>query len=434
MKLDFNNKKAMDIGTGTFNFVRVLMDAPTGGAEIDECLLAAARIKDNDRESWIRQWWSLGEKTLKTAEQAMQRGWTIPARQAYLRANNYFRAAIYYVPYSDARLNSYIKLSRECFQQAAKLFSPAIEAVEIPFGTARLPGYFLAAGQPQSPTLIAMNGLDSTNEEMVHWVGFAAVARGWNFLTFEGPGQWGALQMNPALYMRQDFEAPTKAVVDYLIQRNEVDPDRIALIGYSWGAQFAVRAVAFEKRIRACIASGLVIDTFDAWAATTPAVMRSDLVFSWLEKSNLQLFGVTNSFRRALGVSGKPHELFEAVRPYTVSDTASKLQCPLLLLYGEAEYAQSNEAVALKMLRYLSELTCPITYHEFRYEAGWAASHCQIGGLSLVQTVIFDWLEKTVNTRERLLEASSPQALLMNKYLKSRAAKKLLQGIRLSLV
>ena len=41
MKLDFSK---MDIGTFQFNFVRTVMVASTGGAEVSDCLKAAALI------------------------------------------------------------------------------------------------------------------------------------------------------------------------------------------------------------------------------------------------------------------------------------------------------------------------------------------------------------------------------------------------------
>ncbi|CAG0927711.1 hypothetical protein TFLX_00573 [Thermoflexales bacterium] len=63
-----------------------------------------------------------------------------------------------------------------------------------------------------------MNGGDSTNEELVHWLGFAAVARDWNCLTFEGSGQWSVLQRYPEKFMWPDYEVPMKAVVDYLVR------------------------------------------------------------------------------------------------------------------------------------------------------------------------------------------------------------------------
>ena len=185
------------------------------------------------------------------------------------------------LPPTDDRLGQYLTLSRELFHKAAKLFAPPIEMIEIPCGDARLPGYFLSAGQSKRPTLIALNGGDSTNEELVHWIGFAAVARGWNCFVFEGPGQWSALQLNPGLFLRPDYEVPVKAVVDYLTRRNDVDTDNIALIGYSLGSLLAARAVAFEKRISTCIVDGLVIDVGEAWEAVWPsALQKASQVFS----------------------------------------------------------------------------------------------------------------------------------------------------------
>ena len=69
MKLDFSK---MDIGTFQFNFVRALMVAPTGGAEVSECLQAAAAIQDHDEESWVCAWAGLAEKTMRIGEIALR--------------------------------------------------------------------------------------------------------------------------------------------------------------------------------------------------------------------------------------------------------------------------------------------------------------------------------------------------------------------------
>jgi pimeloyl-ACP methyl ester carboxylesterase len=406
MKLGFGNK-AMDIGTPAFNFVRTLMVAGTGGAEINECLLVAEKIGRNDEESWIREWVRAAENACRVADQAVQSGQAVTARQAYLRASNYYRAAMFSLPHTDARLDSYLTSSRECFHRAAKLFSPQIEVVDIPFGDARLPGYFLSAGQPKRPTLLVLNGGDSTNEEMVHWLGFAAVARGWNCMTFEGPGQWSALQLNPGLLMRPDYEVPVKAVVDYLVERDDVDPDKIALYGPSLGSLLAARTVAFEERLCACVCDGLVVDVYEAWHAVWPRMLQNapprifDIVFTLLEQMSPQLRGLTNRFRWMFGVS-KPHEVIEAWRPYNIKDLAPRIRCPLLVLYGEAELAQSDQRVALSALRFIKNLTCPVTIRMFGFDEGWAASHCQIGALVPMQAVVFDWLNKAARGKHPL--------------------------------
>ncbi|MEP7285096.1 MAG: alpha/beta hydrolase [Chloroflexota bacterium] len=428
MKLDFS-QKAMDIGTSSFNFVRTMMVAGTGGAELSECLLTAERIKDNNDESWIKEWAHTAEHVAQIAEQAMQAGQTVTARQAYLRASNYYRTAMFSLPHTDARLDNYLTLSREYFQKASKLLSPQVETVTIPLGEARLPGYFLSAGQPKRPTLIALNGGDSTNEELVHWLGFAAVARGWNFLTFEGPGQWSAMQLNPGLLMRPDYEVPVKAAVDYLVQRDEVDADKIALYGPSLGSVLAVRAAAFEDRIKACIVSGLIVDVYEGWHAVWPSVLQNarpstfDIVFTGLEKVSPQLHGMANHFRWMLGVS-KPHEIIDAWKPYNIKDLAPKLHCPLLLMYGEAEAAQSNEKVGLSVLRFVKELSTSTTMHLFTFDDGWAASHCQIGALAPLQALVFDWLDKAINGNGQL-PAQDMDAVLdvFTKYMRSNEAK-----------
>lgn len=400
MKLDFS-KKTMDIGTFPFNLMRTLMVAGTGGADVNECLLVAEKIKDNNIESWVQEWAVIADQVAGTADRAAQSGQVVTARQAYLRASNYYRSAMFSLPYTDERLSRYLTLSRECFHQAARLSSPPVEVMDVPFGEAHLPGYFLPAGRAKAPTLIALNGGDSTNEEMVHWLGFAAVARGWNYLTFEGPGQWSALQLNPGLTIRPDYEAPLKVFLDYLVQREEVDPGKIALFGPSLGSLLAVRATAFEDRICACICSGLIADFYEGWHAVWPRVLQNaspgtfDAVFTGLEKVSPQLHGLANHLRWMMGVS-KPHEIIEACRPFNVSDLAAKMRRPMLLLYGEGEAAQSNELVGLSVLRFISNLACPFSVRLFGFEEGWAATHCQVGALAPLQTVVFDWLDKAV--------------------------------------
>jgi hypothetical protein len=144
VKLNFS-KKTMDIGTFPFNFVRTLMVAGTGGAEVSECLLVASRVKDGDQESWVRQWARTAQQVRRAANAAMEAGQEVTARHAYLRASNYYRTAMFSLPHTDARLDDYLRLSRECFHAAAPLFTPPIEVLEIPFEGARLPGYFVPA-------------------------------------------------------------------------------------------------------------------------------------------------------------------------------------------------------------------------------------------------------------------------------------------------
>jgi 2,6-dihydroxypseudooxynicotine hydrolase len=56
-----------------------------------------------------------------------------------------------------------------------------------------------------------------------------------------------------------------RAVVDYALERPEVDAERSAIWGTSLGGYYAPRAAAFEKRIKACIALGGPYDWEHNW-------------------------------------------------------------------------------------------------------------------------------------------------------------------------
>lgn len=173
------------------------------------------------------------------------------------------------------------------------------------------------------------------------------------------------------------------------------------------GATFAARAAAFEKRICACFCDGLVTDVDAAWLAVMPAVVRNaptglfDWLFKSFEKVSPQLAGFANHYRFVFNVN-EPHEIFETWKPYNVNRLAPMIDCPLLLIYGEAELAQSGEAVGLGVIRWMRELKAPLTIRAFGYDEGWAATHCQVGAISSMQALVFDWLEVAVDDPARL--------------------------------
>ena len=104
--------------------------------------------------------------------------------------------------------------------------------------------------------MIMFNGLDSTKEHMYnseHWAELAA--RGISTLMVDPPGSGEALRLQ-GLTSRVDSEAWATACVDYLETRDDVDPTRIGLVGWSLGGYYAPRAAAFEKRLALVVAWG----------------------------------------------------------------------------------------------------------------------------------------------------------------------------------
>jgi len=444
MKLNFLD---MDIGTLAFRFVRSLMVAGTGGAEINECLLALEKAQDDSDENWVLEWEKIAEKVLHHARKAEQSGQEISARNAYFRASNYYRTAMFSLPPTDERLFEYLTLNRELFHKALKHSASKAEIVEIPFGKVILPGYYISAepeGATKRPTLIALNGGDSCNEETFHWMGFTAAERGWNCLTFEGPGQWSALQLNPNLPLHVEWEEELAAAVDYLLQRSDVDADHICLMGFSLSTMLASRAVAFEKRIRACVLSGgPIVDVNEAYEAVLPPEIQQaepevrDSMFAMMEKAEPRLASFANHYRWVFGIPDATiSQLMAAWKPFNIKELSNKIECPVLSIMGEAEIMQTDMITTVGIMQFISELQCPFSLKIYGIEEdGWAASHCQMGALSDMTDLVFDWLDNASKDKSEIIKSyTEPDWSLITKYHNSRELDEILHRIRLHIV
>jgi dipeptidyl aminopeptidase/acylaminoacyl peptidase len=74
-----------------------------------------------------------------------------------------------------------------------------------------------------------------------------------NVISFDGAGQ-SAARHRDGLLFRPDWEHVISPVLDWTLERADVDGNRVALLGISMGGYFVARAAAFEHRLAACIA------------------------------------------------------------------------------------------------------------------------------------------------------------------------------------
>lgn len=404
MKVDFTEKL---IGGFNYEFVRGVSAVGTGMAELGECFETMNYVRKGDFESWIEHWSATADRVSAFAARQLEAGDKLSARNAYLRASNYYRMAVFYAAHSNPRHTILWMRSKECFQQMIPLSSRPIECVDIEFGGARLPAYFISASEGVRPTLIALGGFDSTMEEIYGWIGTVAAEYGWHCFIFEGPGQWGALKANPGLIFRADYEKPVSAVVDYLLTRRDVDPDRLALIGYSAGGYFAPRAASGEHRVKACICNTLVVDCGEAARAALGPLRHYpqllDTMFNLAMKLRPALRWGFQHSQWTLGIE-KPHEWLEAYRNFTLKGREDRLVNPMLFLFGEDDiisFAASTKAIVVGLLDFILSLPCDSSVHVFSPSQG-ASSHCQMGGLSYAHSVIFKWLNETLCGKQRI--------------------------------
>ena len=395
MKVDFGNKV---VGGFNYEFIRCVSTLSSGSAEFGECMETMERIKDNDFESWITQWGKTAEYVEGYARRQLANGDNIAARKAFLRASNYYRTACFYAHHTDQRHRGLWRKSVESFHSMIELAEHPIEKVEINFEDAKLSGYYMPSGQENRPTLIAIGGFDSTMEEVYCWIGAPAREHGWNCLIFEGPGQWSALMNNPGLIFRPDYENPVGAAVDYLLTRDDIDSDKIAIIGYSMGGYLCVRG-ALDPRIKACIPNTLVVDCGAAaregmkWLLKSDALM--DKALKAIMKRNTAARWGFNHSSWVLGINTAA-EWVRVYEKFTLLGAEAPLRGkPMLFVFSEDDIqssAASSKHIVNGLLDYIDSLDCPRYIRLFTKQEG-ASSHCQMGGMSYAQASIFSWLD-----------------------------------------
>lgn len=116
----------------------------------------------------------------------------------------------------------------------------------------------------------------------------ARIERGYNVLTFDGPGQYGPIHRE-RMPFRTDWEAVVTPIVDFALSLPGVDPERIVLMGVSMGGVLAPRAAAFEKRITALVADGGIYDCGAPQIAAVPPDQREAFVAALNQKEAPEL-------------------------------------------------------------------------------------------------------------------------------------------------
>ncbi|MFD8866518.1 alpha/beta hydrolase family protein [Streptomyces sp. NPDC059590] len=208
-------------------------------------------------EAWSVRWAATAARIERIGRDALAAGHRVSAREALLRASNYYRTADFYRrenPAADAESARLAEASQQTFADAAALLDTPARALRIPYEDTTLPAYlFLVdeSGTPR-PTLLYHGGYDSTLEENYLALAAGALRRGYNVLAFDGPGQ-GSTVREQGLHFRPDWEAVVTPAVDFALTLPEVDPERLTLVGTSLGGYLAARAAAFEHRIAACV-------------------------------------------------------------------------------------------------------------------------------------------------------------------------------------
>ncbi|MGH9064501.1 MAG: alpha/beta hydrolase family protein [Acidimicrobiales bacterium] len=256
--------------------------------------------------SWCRTWSRWAEAHRRRGDEAWAAGSTQTAGEAYLRAALYYHWASFLFVHDSGQFRAALEEMAKCWAMAAPCVEPPMEIIDVSFEGATLPGYLrVPRGGSRPPLVLLLPGADSTKEELYD-LGEHIVRRGLAVAAFDGPGH-GLVSFD--LKLRPDYEVPIAAMLDRLVAREDIDAQRVAVGGISYGGLFACRAAAHDDRVKAVL-------SMSSWY--TPAGRYATM--DTLSRTGLRQY-----------MGEDPAAVQDAM---TLAGVADRITVPLLQVYG----------------------------------------------------------------------------------------------------
>lgn len=214
-------------------------------------------IKTADKDEWAAAFIAVADRYMAEGK-SLETGDRTKANADYIRAWRLYSFGRWPIPASPGKQRSYAK-AIEAFLAHARFWDPPLEVVQIPFEGSEITAYLRLPKSTHrpAPLVIAVNGLDSRKEDLSE--SFSAILPfGIGFLAVDGPGTGQA-----PIRASETAERMLSRVIDYAQSRPEIDKNRIAIHGVSWGAYWATKLAVVERtRLRGASAQSPPTDGF----------------------------------------------------------------------------------------------------------------------------------------------------------------------------
>ncbi|MHB1987793.1 MAG: alpha/beta hydrolase family protein [Acidimicrobiales bacterium] len=276
------------------------------------------RAEVTDYDQWCATWSRWAEAHIERGDEALRARRHRSAGEAYIRAGLFFHWGSFLFAHDLSQLRAALEGSARSFEKAAPLVEPPMELIDVPFEGVQLHGYLRVPPCTEPPPLVLLlPGADSTKEELFN-LGEHMVSRGLAVAAFDGPGQ-GLVSFE--MKLRPDYEIAVSAMLDSLVDRPDIDGERVAVAGISYGGLFACRAAAFDERVRAVV-------SMSSWYSPAGRFAHLD---------RLSRTGV-------LHYMGEDAE--SVLATMTLAGVADRVRVPLLQIYGAEDPASPPSEAA----------------------------------------------------------------------------------------
>ncbi|KAJ3548240.1 hypothetical protein NM208_g1115 [Fusarium decemcellulare] len=391
-----------------FEYLVALQNSLSGGSDIGPVLGVVKTIKPGDFDSYHEEFYKLANATKAQAQDPENAYDPINVRDSWFSASHYFRRADVYI-----HRNWSNPLIKTVWDEQTAAFDKALAALPIPGKRIKIPSvernitveaiWYSASEDPNAklPTMIVGNGFDAAQEDSYHYYCAPALARGWNCITYEGPGQ-NTVRRTQNIGFIPEWEHVATPVVDYILSEKKqvVDEDRLVLVGNSFGGYLAARAAAFESRLSAAILVGGIWDLYAGYSKQLPEDLMSiyeagnftqfdDEVLSLRDAGKLPTEATWGlDYGLWAFKTHSPSKFFDLTKQYRIEDVVHQIEMPVFVSDAEFENIFKGQAQQVK-----DALGDKGTFHEFMGVAGY---HCQSGAQQELARTIFAWLNKTL--------------------------------------
>jgi esterase FrsA len=218
---------------------------------------AFASIHTNDRDEWAAAFIAVGDRYMNEAK-SLEATDPKKADADYVRAWHLYSFGKWPFPGSPGKQRAYEK-DIDAFLAHTRSWDPPMQVVHIPFEDKEIIGYLRLPKSAKEPVplVIAVNGLDSRKEDLAE--SFSAILPyGIGYLAVDAPGT-GQAPIKAGLTADREFSR----ILDYLQTRADVDHNRIAIHGVSWGGYWSTKmAIVEHNRLKGASAQSPPIDGF----------------------------------------------------------------------------------------------------------------------------------------------------------------------------
>jgi esterase FrsA len=204
---------------------------PLIGLDPGDVREAFTSIHTRDKDEWAAGFMRVADRYMNEAK-SLEKTDPTKANADYIRAWRLYSFGRWPIPASPGKQRSYEK-AIEAFLAHARFWDPPLEIVKIPFEGKEIIGYLRLPKNAKGPVplVLAVNGLDSRKEDLAE--SFSAILPfGIGYLAVDGPGTG----QNP-IKVSENAERVLSRVLDYIATRPEIDKNRVAMHGVSWGAR-----------------------------------------------------------------------------------------------------------------------------------------------------------------------------------------------------